>query len=56
MGTRTEMCGDEDHVSPEVKFKGIPWLERPSGLQEIEAARISFQAGCEGGEVVSLTH
>jgi hypothetical protein len=31
-------------------------LDRPLGLQEVEAPRISTQLAHEGGEVVSLTH
>jgi hypothetical protein len=48
------MCGGEDNVS--LKGKGIPWLNRPSGLQEIKAAIISIQSEQEGGAVVSLPH
>ena len=50
------MCVSEDNISLNGKYKDIPWLDRPSGLQEIEAARISVQSEHEGGAVATLPH
>ena len=37
-------------------FNTYTGLERPLGLQEVEASRISRQSAHEGDKVVSLTH
>jgi hypothetical protein len=42
-------------VLVKVKYP-ITGLERPLGLQEVEATRISRQPAHEGGKVVSPTH
>ena len=31
-------------------------LDRPLGLQEVEASRISRHSGCEGGKVINPAH
>jgi hypothetical protein len=44
------------YYDKDVKIFPITSLDRSLGLQEVEAARISWQSAHEGGKVVSLTH
>jgi hypothetical protein len=46
--------GDQD--SHPYKTTAITGPDRPLGLPEVEARRISRQSAHEGGKVVSLTH